>query len=229
LTAPVDLPLFPRVSPEEGRPLRTPPARPPLAVRRATPEIRKARPEPLRTPLLDLVPQKAEPSPAPNRPEPTREVAQRNVVTALAPPAERTEEATVSQRVVAAAIDVALLAAIDALVIYFTLSICGLTLADLAVLPRVPLVAFLVTQNGAYLVAFTAGGQTLGKMATGIRVVSVDDRMSLNVARAALRAVVWALLAVPAGLGFLSTWLARDRRGLHDRCAGTRVVRAGAA
>jgi uncharacterized RDD family membrane protein YckC len=48
-------------------------------------------------------------------------------------------------------------------------------------------------QNGGYLVAFTAGGQTLGKMAAGIRVTAL---------------------------------FSRDRRGLHDRCAGTRVVRA---
>ena len=32
-------------------------------------------------------------------------------------------------------------------------------------------------------------------------------------------------LAVPAGLGFLPTLFSRDRRGLHDRFAGTRVVR----
>ena len=37
-------------------------------------------------------------------------------------------------------------------------------------------VAFLLVQNGGYLVAFTAGGQTLGKMAAGIRVVPVGVR-----------------------------------------------------
>ena len=36
---------------------------------------------------------------------------------------------------------------------------------DLGMLPKGPLLAFLLVQNGGYLVAFTAGGQTLGKMA----------------------------------------------------------------
>jgi len=36
---------------------------------------------------------------------------------------------------------------------------------------------------------------------------------------------VWLALAVPAGLGLL-TVLSRDHRGVHDRFAGTRVVRA---
>jgi uncharacterized RDD family membrane protein YckC len=39
---------------------------------------------------------------------------------------------------------------------------------------------------------------------------------------------MWILLAVPAGLGFLTALFSRDRRGLHDRFAGTRVVRASA-
>ena len=34
------------------------------------------------------------------------------------------------------------------------------------------------------------------------------------------------VLAVPAGLGFLTAFFSRDHRGLHDRFAGTRVVRA---
>jgi uncharacterized RDD family membrane protein YckC len=39
---------------------------------------------------------------------------------------------------------------------------------------------------------------------------------------------MWALLALPAGLGFLSAVFRADRRGFHDRFAGTRVVRASA-
>jgi uncharacterized RDD family membrane protein YckC len=33
---------------------------------------------------------------------------------------------------------------------------------------------------------------------------------------------------VPAGLGLLTALLTPDRRGLHDRFAGTKVVRASA-
>ena len=61
------------------------------------------------------------------------------------------------------------------MVIYFTMQICGLTVAELGVLPKGPLLAFLIVQNGGYFVAFTAGGQTLGKMVAGIRVVQSDS------------------------------------------------------
>jgi len=95
--------------------------------------------------------------------------------------------------------------------------------------PRTPLIAFLVVQNGGYLVAFNAAGQTLGKMLAGIRVVSTTRDLPLDLSRATLRAAVWIALAVPGGLGFLSAVLSSDHRGLHDRCAGTRVIRTLAA
>ena len=48
--------------------------------------------------------------------------------------------------------------------------LCGLEFAELAVLPVVPFAAFLLLLNGGYVAAFTAaGGQTIGKMAAGIR------------------------------------------------------------
>jgi uncharacterized RDD family membrane protein YckC len=103
--------------------------------------------------------------------------------------------------------------------------ICGIGVDELGILPRAPLFAFLLIQNGGYLVAFTAGGQTLGKMLAGIKVVSAEPRSSLDLPRAFVRELVWLVLAVPAGLGLL-TVLSRDRRGIHDRFAGTRVVRA---
>jgi uncharacterized RDD family membrane protein YckC len=98
----------------------------------------------------------------------------------------------------------------------------------LAVLPKGPLLAFLLVQNGGYLITFTVGGQTLGKMATGIKVVPAHPGAPLDLGHSVLRTLVWAVLAVPAGLGFLTTLFSSDRRGLHDRCAGTRVVRASA-
>jgi uncharacterized RDD family membrane protein YckC len=138
---------------------------------------------------------------------------------------ETAEDATVSARVIAVVIDLLILAVIDAVVIYFTMKICGLTLGEISLLPKVPLIAFLVVQNGGYLIAFTAGGQTLGKMAAGIRVVASEPHETLDLGRASLRTLVWLLLAVPAGLGFLTALFSRDHRGLHDRFAGTRVVR----
>jgi uncharacterized RDD family membrane protein YckC len=129
---------------------------------------------------------------------------------------------------VAAAIDLLILATIDALVVYFTLKICGLGLAELDIVPKGPLLAFLLAQNGGYLVAFTVTGQTLGKMAAGIKVIPAESDARVNIDRALLRTFLWLVLAVPAGLGFLSAFFNRDRRGLHDRLARTRVVRASA-
>jgi uncharacterized RDD family membrane protein YckC len=144
-----------------------------------------------------------------------------------AAPGERVEahDASVAARFFAVVIDVSLLAVVDALVIYLTMQICGIWFDELAILPKGPLIAFLVLQNCGYLVAFTAGGQTLGKMAAGIRVVSSDEDAALDVGRALLRTLMWIVLAAPAGLGFLTALLSRDHRGLHDRFAGTRVVR----
>ena len=136
-----------------------------------------------------------------------------------------TEDATIGARFAAFVTDAIILAAIDLVVVYFTLQICGVGLDDLRILPRAPLLAFLLVQNGGYLVVFTAGGQTLGKMAAGIKVISAESRSSLDVGRAFVRELVWLVLAAPAGLGFL-TVLGRDHRGVHDRFAGTRVVRA---
>jgi uncharacterized RDD family membrane protein YckC len=136
---------------------------------------------------------------------------------------ERT--ASVGARLAAAAIDLVILFAIDAVVLYFTIQICGLSVSELAILPMGPLVAFLIFQNAGYLVAFTAGGQTLGKMVAGVKIVSTSSEEPIDLGHSALRTLVWVLLAAPAGLGFLTTLFSADRRGLHDRCAGTRVVR----
>jgi uncharacterized RDD family membrane protein YckC len=135
------------------------------------------------------------------------------------------EDAPIAARLAAVVTDLLILAAIDLVVVYFTMEICGLGFADLGLLPRAPLFAFLLVQNGGYLVAFTAGGQTLGKMAAGIKVVAAEPRATLDFGRAFIRELVWLGLAVPAGLGLL-TVLSRDHRGVHDRFAGTRVVRA---
>jgi uncharacterized RDD family membrane protein YckC len=141
---------------------------------------------------------------------------------------EEARDAGLGARLVAVMLDVLILAIVDVVVIYFTMQLCDLTADDLWILPKAPLVAFLLLQNGGYLVAFTAGGQTLGKMATGIRVVPSDADAPLDLGRAFLRTLMWAVLAVPAGLGFLPALFNRDHRGLHDRFAGTRVVRASA-
>jgi uncharacterized RDD family membrane protein YckC len=240
----VDLPLF-GAADAAADPLpmlsRPAPPRPPLAVRRATPEVPRVRTEIPRTeppriesvrtessraPMLDLTP----PEPPRGVESPVAEV--RGLVSTPPVRADSDEAAAdtagLGRRAIAAAIDLGLLSVIDAIVIYFTLKICGLTIADLQLLPKTPLIAFLALQNAAYLAAFTAGGQTLGKMATGIRVIPVDSD-NLDLGRSLKRTFLWGLLAAPAGLGFATAVFNQEHRGLHDRLAGTRVVRAGTA
>ncbi|MBZ5556831.1 MAG: RDD family protein [Acidobacteriia bacterium] len=203
---------------------RASPPRPPLAVRRPTPEVARLRAEQPRVQTLDLALEMASAAPAATVSPAARATGQ-PWPDAPEPPAE---DATVGARAVAMALDLTILAAIDALVIYFTMQICGISLADLNIVPKGPLFAFLFTQNFGYFIAFTAGGQTLGKMAAGIRVVPNESRSSLDVGRACVRSLVWLVLAVPAGLGFTTAFFRRDHRGIHDRFAGTRVVRASA-
>jgi uncharacterized RDD family membrane protein YckC len=65
-------------------------------------------------------------------------------------------------------------------------------------------------------------------MALGIRVVDHNGSARVALGQSALRAAIWVLMAAPAGLGFISAVIDPDRRGWHDRSAGTRVIRAPA-
>jgi uncharacterized RDD family membrane protein YckC len=217
-----ELPLFgPPIPDDEPLITRASPPRPPLAVRRATPEVARLRAESqLRTASFDLPLDLSEST----RP-PIVQPADRAAFTEWTSDAG-SDDAGVGARILAVLVDLLILGVIDAIVIYFTMQLCYLTIEDLGILPKGPLLAFLFVQNGGYLVAFTAGGQTLGKMVAGIRVVQSDSDGSLDLGRAFLRTMMWVVLAVPAGLGLLTAVFSRDHRGLHDRFAGTRVVRA---
>ncbi len=214
-----DLPLFD----DDDAPLITKasPPRTPLAVRRATPEVPRLKMGTARAPVLDLSPVDLE-----VRPNPPRENDSPHPVLQTQVETASEEPAGLPTRRLALVIDLVVLAAVGAAVIYLTVQICGLTVQDLPNLPWGPLVAFLVVQNFGYLVAFTLGGQTLGKMATRIKVVPASSDVPLDLGHSIVRTLIWLALAIPAGLGFLSAFLSADRRGLHDRCAGTRVVRA---
>jgi uncharacterized RDD family membrane protein YckC len=212
---------------DDDTPLITKPSPPraPLAVRRSTPEVAKLRAAMAapKTANLDLGLELE----ASDR-ESTPLAAPDHRPLEVAPKATHFEDAGVSRRVVAALVDSAILVAIDLVVVYFTMQICGVSISEVALLPKGPLVAFLIVQNVGYLVAFTAGGQTLGKMAAGIQVVAEDDDLCLDFGCALKRTVMWLVLAFPAGLGLLTAFFDHDHRGLHDRFAGTRVVRATA-
>ena len=228
-----DLPLFPPPNGNsETRPSRRPGAigradpedapliaagqrpRAPLGVRRATPEVPRARPRPARESAQaddlfdDGMPAVATPGQTPMAVDDTRE--------ALAGP---------GRRLAAASIDAVLLCAVDGLVLYFTLRLLGLTVAQTFELPLVPLAAFFLLLNGGYFVAFTAvGGQSIGKMAAGIKVIGQEDE-PVPVGRATLRTLACFASALPLGAGFLPGVFAGDGLALHDRLAHTRVVR----
>lgn len=76
-----------------------------------------------------------------------------------------------------------------------------------------PIVALVV--ESAVLTA-TLGGSA-GQLVLGVRVRRVDGGPSVDIARALLRSLLIALV-LPAVI------FDRDRRGLHDRAAGTVVV-----
>lgn len=212
-----DVPLITRASPP----------RTPLAVRRATPEVPRLRAE-ARAPALDLVAPETDTRAASRTQLVERKNGHSAAERSLDVIAPAPEAAGLIARILAVVLDSVVLATIDAAVVYFTMKISGLTVGEIAILPKAPLVAFLILQNIGYFVAFTAGGQTLGQMALGIKVVSDVAGGSPDLSHAILRTLVWAVLAMPAGVGLLTTLFNSDRRGLHDQCAGTRVVRATA-
>ena len=123
-----------------------------------------------------------------------------------------------------------MLGTIDLAVLYLTLRLCDLEFSQASALPFAPFLAFLALINGLYATAFTAaGGQSIGKMAAGTRVVNADesawtDRVPLG--QAVVRTAGYAASALPAGMGFLPALFDPAGRAVHDRIAHTRVVKA---
>jgi uncharacterized RDD family membrane protein YckC len=245
---PGNLPLF-RPEGDPDAPLVTvnPTPRAPLAVRRGAPTTgRPSRakrdktdvdPEPrlaLDTAEIPVAAPKAPPVVV-SAPRPSARAVAPGPAAGAADPSLDTagpalDTAGAAARIGAALIDLALLGGIDVMVLYFTLKICDLTFGELWLLPAAPLLSFLLLLDGGYLATFVAaGGQTIGKMATGIRVVPADPaaRLSERVTfgHAIVRAVAFFVATLPAGLGLLPA-LFGDHRGLHDRLADTRVVKA---
>jgi len=146
------------------------------------------------------------------------------------------ESAPVLSRALAGLVDLLILGAIDAAILYFTLRVVDLAFANIWSLPPVPFGVFLLLLNGGYLAIFTAaGGQTIGKMLAGIRVVAdrpaddfESDRVGLRISLGAsvLRATAYLASLLPAGLGFAAILFDPEGRALHDRLAETRVVKA---
>ena len=215
LTA-ADLPLFieQRVADDQA-PLVTPPAVPraPLSVRRAAPVRSRAR-----GPAVDELPL---------GPPDDREGSRAGVEDTAE--AASIRDASVARRTVAGIIDVAILGTIAAVVVLLTLRIAELTLAEWQILPVAPMLAFLLLLCGGYFILFTAaGGQTIGKMTTGIRVVNAAENASPRVSfgTAFIRTLTCLGSVVALGGGFLPVLFSAERRAFHDRVADTRVVAA---
>jgi uncharacterized RDD family membrane protein YckC len=223
------LPLF---HPGDDEPLIKLPVapRPPLAVRRTPDKPRlRAVPKQARRATEDLAADLDEPgltfADEPVLPPSARPVIAAGTRKAVVRKPPEAEASGSVRRLAAAAIDHAILLVIDLTVVYFTLKMAALALNDWRQLPPVPLAAFLGLVKAAYFGAFTlVGGQTIGKMATRIRVVS-EEGGALDATRAIQRTAVGAVSLLAAGIGFLPMLIAPDRRGLHDRVARTRVVR----
>lgn len=86
-----------------------------------------------------------------------------------------------------------------------------------------PVTGGLVVASLLYLGIGNGLGATLGKRLVGSRVVDARTGARIGVLRGLLRAVVYWLECLPAGLPLLSV-LARDRRAWHDRAAGSVVT-----
>jgi uncharacterized RDD family membrane protein YckC len=199
----------------------SPVPRPPLAVRRATPEASrlKSRYATAEAPRLDLDLTTPDFNLA-EEPTPARTVGETESIPA--PP---------FRRLIAGIIDLMIVGGINAGVLYFTLKLCGLPLSldGLLGIPAAPMLGFLLLLDGGYAVTFTAAiGQTIGKMAMRLRVVHLreddteEDRPDFGFA--ILRTTAYFASLLPAGLGFLPALVGKDRRALHDRLAETRVV-----
>lgn len=222
----------------DDRPLVQVPAvpRPPLAVRRTTPDPAKLRAKYARAAKVesrtdgDLLRgiDEAEPNQPLARESPAVRLSAEPTPGSL--PADWLLGVSAGKRFTAALVDALLLGAIDAAIVWFTLSVCGLRPAQAYLLPLIPILLFFLLVDGGYLVLFTAAcGQTIGKMAAGIRVVGtttgavINDR--ITVGQAIARSVGAIASCVPLGAGFWMS-LVGDGRALHDRIAHTRVVRA---
>jgi uncharacterized RDD family membrane protein YckC len=227
------LPLFGDRGPaHDDRPMVSATAAPraPLAVRKAAPALSRsaaaaaARPVARHSieaePRLDLDPPMAA---LPPGPPPAAIRADPELDDKIAPPAPS------GLRLLAAIVDFLVIGSIDTAVLHFTLKLCGLEYAEIGILPVAPFAAFLLLLNGGYFVAFTAaGGQSIGKMIAGVKVVPAQvtgwtDRVPLG--QAVLRSTAYLISALPAGLGFLPALVGADKRAVHDRLAHTRVVK----
>jgi uncharacterized RDD family membrane protein YckC len=135
------------------------------------------------------------------------------------------------QRTAAFLIDLALLGALH-LAYFFVIAVFLIQAVslDFGMLLGITITYVLLFLGGPFFLVLsyftilhTWGGQTLGKIIIGIRVVGTDDR-PLSIGKAFLRTTAYFVSALPLGAGFLWIVLDREGRSWHDRLAGSKVI-----
>jgi uncharacterized RDD family membrane protein YckC len=128
------------------------------------------------------------------------------------------------ERARAAALDLALLTVLWAIVVYFASRAAHVELMGLR--PAWPYLAGYLAFLGLSYAGYFTGttGQTLGKIAVGLRVVDAGGRPPGYV-RAFVRAALGSVGVLAAGAGLIPMLLDPARRALHDRVVKTRVVK----
>jgi uncharacterized RDD family membrane protein YckC len=133
---------------------------------------------------------------------------------------------TPSERLLSGLIDIAFVALIQLTLFYLTTNLVS---SRLGALPSNAVVAMIIVglvMGASYFLFFwSLSGQTLGKLLTGARVVDARGGGALGFAKSALRLLGSLLALLPLGLGLIGLWTDSDRRGWHDRLAGSLVVR----
>ena len=128
------------------------------------------------------------------------------------------------ERARAAALDLALLAVLWAIVVYFAGRAAHVELTGLR--PAWPYLAGYLAFLGLTYAGYFTGttGQTLGKIAVGLRVVDAGGRPP-GYLRAFVRAAIGSVGVLAAGAGLIPMLVDPARRALHDRVLRTRVVK----
>jgi uncharacterized RDD family membrane protein YckC len=141
----------------------------------------------------------------------------------LAPPAVAARPAGFWIRAVAVLIDAIVLLGARVALTAIAWAVFGEAAASRPV--RAALGFVTVVAGALYWILLHAmNGQTLGKMAVGVRVVALDGG-PVGVSRAAVRLVGYWVSSVALGIGYLIAAFRADKRALHDLLAGTRVER----
>ena len=224
--------------PDEPVPLPLPP--PPVMPRDVRPQPRASgASSPSRSGGAELARPLAPPSAAPHPPSPgLRAVAgPRPARTEEGQyPAELTgafgEPVPVGTRLLAGLVDLVIVSAVQALLLapafyYWWSREIPVRPADVSFTPIVlslALVPVVIALGVAYYVYYWGvRGATPGKQLLGLAVAGEDGAVPIGVSRATVRALGYLLSGLLLGLGFLMILFGGT--GLHDRLAGTRVVR----